>query len=114
MAELEDWPIRVDILIADTRHMTNEQFGAYMRLLCAMWLHGTKIENKPDQLARIVGVSRKVWKRLAPVVLKPMTVTPEAVSQQRLTKTWFHELEYRRRVSRAGHVAATKRWKNND
>jgi uncharacterized protein YdaU (DUF1376 family) len=112
MAELGIWPVDADILFADTKHMTAEQFGAYVRLLLIMWLQGAKLHNDPGELARIAGVSPKVWKRLAPVVLKPMTVTPEAISQQRLTKTWFHELEYQRKVSRAGHVAARNRWKN--
>jgi uncharacterized protein YdaU (DUF1376 family) len=39
MAELPHLPIHTDALIADTTHMTAEVFGAYVRLLMAMWRH---------------------------------------------------------------------------
>jgi len=114
MVELRYLPIAVDILIADTAHMSAEQFGAYVRLLLTAWLHGAKLRNDPDELARIVGVTRSRWKRLAPVVLKPMTVTPEVITQQRLTKTWFQVRENRNKRAAAGRLGARKRWKNND
>ena len=55
-------PIYVADLIADTAHLTTVQFGAYVRLLCAMWRSedGTLSDN-PETLARLTGVHAPRW-----------------------------------------------------
>ena len=107
MAELPILPLHTDALLADTSHMSPAEFGAYCRLLFVAWRHGARLDNKPDELARIVGVSRRDWNRLARVVLKPMTVTSDGVSQKRLTDTWMRVQEIRRKRAQNG----LSRWK---
>jgi uncharacterized protein YdaU (DUF1376 family) len=55
-------PIYVADLIADTAHLTTVQFGAYVRLLCAMWRSedGTLSDN-PETLGRLTGVHAPRW-----------------------------------------------------
>jgi uncharacterized protein YdaU (DUF1376 family) len=106
MAELPIMPVNVHLLLADTRHMTSEEFGAYCRILFTMWLHGGMIPNKPEQLARIAGVSLTRWRKMAEVVLGPMTETQDFLSQKRLTDTFLKVRELRaQRV-----VSAHKGW----
>lgn len=107
MAELPILPLMTDALLADTSHMTPEQFGAYVRILLVAWRHGAKLENDPNQLARIVGVSRASWAKLAPVVLAPMVVTETIITQKRLTDTWNRVQDIRRQRA----VAGANRWK---
>lgn len=107
MAEFPILPLKTDALIADTSHMTAEQFGAYVRLLIVAWRHGGRLDNDERELARIVGVSIRDWRRLAPVVMRPMTVIENTVTQKRLTDTWLQVQSIRRQRSEA----AAKRWR---
>ena len=107
MAELPILPLKTDALIADTSHMTPEQFGAYMRLLCAMWRHGATLPDDPKELARIVGLTPRRWQRIAEQVLRPCQKSGGILSQKRLTSTWLHVQEMREKRA----TAALKRWK---
>lgn len=106
MAELPIMPVKTDALIADTSHMSPEEFGAYMRLLCAMWRHGGQITENPEELSRIVGVTLRQWTKIAERVLRPMTAGGGILTQKRLTSTWMDVQELR--AKRAD--AAAKRW----
>jgi uncharacterized protein YdaU (DUF1376 family) len=106
MAELPILPLKTDALLADTQHMSAEEFGAYCRLLFTMWRHGAKLANAPEELARIAGISRRRWATISDRVLRPMTITTDIVSQKRLTATWLEVLELRRKRA----TAASRRW----
>lgn len=106
MAELPIMPLKTDALLADTTHMTPEEFGVYVRILLAMWRHGAKLSDNPSELAIIGGVTVKKWNAIAEKVLRPMTQSGGFLSQKRLTTTWFEVQEMReKRVQ-----AANKRW----
>lgn len=109
MAELPILPVKTDALIADTSHMSPEEFGAYMRLLCAMWRHGATLPDKPEELARIVGVTAKRWSQISETVLRPMTATGGILSQKRLMSTWVEVQELRAKRAQA----ANRRWGKN-
>jgi uncharacterized protein YdaU (DUF1376 family) len=108
MAELPIMPVKTDALIADTSHMSPEEFGAYMRLLCAMWRHGGRITEDPEELARIAGVTLKQWAKIAERVLRPMTAGGGILTQKRLTTTWMDVQTIRQKRS----ASANKRWGN--
>jgi hypothetical protein len=47
-------PIYVADLIADTAHLTTVQFGAYVRLLCAMWRsEDGALSDNPETLEQV-------------------------------------------------------------
>ena len=64
MAELPFMPVATDALIADTAHMSAAEFGAYMRILIAMWRNGGWLPDDEQALRRIAGVTGKHWRSI--------------------------------------------------
>ena len=83
MAELPIMPVKTDALIADTTHMSAEEFGAYCRILIAMWRHGGRLPDDPCELAHIAGVSRRRWRTISERVRRPLTAAGGWVTQKR-------------------------------
>jgi uncharacterized protein YdaU (DUF1376 family) len=106
MAELPIMPLNWPALLADTSHMTAAQFGGYVRLLGAMWLHGGHLVENSAELARIAGISRTSWSKHCEAIMRPMTVKDGIVTQKRLAATLLNVQETRQRRAAAGH----KRW----
>ncbi len=111
MAELPILPLKPERLLADTMHMSAEEMGAYCRLLFTMWLQGGKLIDEEAQLARIAGLSLRLWRKLRRTILRPMTVDSGLISQKRLTDTWLkvQELRAKRKVASIAGVAARYR-----
>lgn len=109
MAELPIMPMKTDAILSDCINMNTEEFGAYCRLLFAMWRNGGRLVDDPQELANIAGVPLKHWTKIAGRVMRPMTVGGGQVSQKRLSDTW--EQVQKLRAKRAG--AANKRWSSN-
>jgi len=106
MAELPVLPLKTDALLADTSHMSAEEFGAYVRILLVMWRQGATLPDNDKELARIAGVSPTRWRKIAESVRRPLTGAGGVLSQKRLTDTWIEAKD--RRARRAG--AADARW----
>src|SRR5260370_7090466 len=87
MAELPFFPVATDALIADTVHMSAEEFGAYVRILCAMWRSRGFLDDARGHLARIAGIGPKRWGTVGPTVMAFMQVEGGKVSQTRLLAT---------------------------
>lgn len=107
MAELPVMPLKTDALIADTTHMSAEEFGVYVRLLIAMWRHGARLPNDPRELARIGGVTIRRWYRIREKVLRPVHIAEGLITQKRLTSTWLEVHKIREKRA----AAALKRWR---
>ena len=107
MAELPIMPVKTDALLADTMHMSAEEFGAYCRILFAMWRHDGRLPHDLTQLRRIAGVQPRRWPFIQDVVLRPLTIADGWVSQKRLTATMLDVREFRASRSR---IALT-RWR---
>lgn len=108
MAELPIMPLKTDALLADTMHMSAEEFGVYCRLLFVMWRHGGKLRDDDSEMAAIAGVTGKRWLSIKEKVMRPMTALGGLVSQKRLTDTWMDVQELRRKRA----LASNTRWKN--
>lgn len=55
-------PLRVDSLLPDTALQETEEFGAYMKVLLAMWVSkDVALPKEPRKLARSTGVSFWLW-----------------------------------------------------
>jgi uncharacterized protein YdaU (DUF1376 family) len=106
VAELPILPLKTDALIADTTHMSAEEFGAYCRILFAMWRNKARLPDDATELARIAGVSMKRWQTISARVTKPLTVGNGTISQKRLTATWLDVQEVRRKRA----LSANMRW----
>lgn len=47
--------------MADTRHLSTEQHGAYLLLLMTMWTHGARLPSDQKKLARVAGLTPRKW-----------------------------------------------------
>jgi uncharacterized protein YdaU (DUF1376 family) len=110
MAELPFLPLHTDALLADTTHMSAEEFGVYCRLLFVMWRQGGKLVDDDRELAMIGGISLQKWRTIREKVMRPMTAIGGIVTQKRLTDTWMNVQEVRKKRA----LAAEARWRPID
>jgi len=106
MAEFPILPLRPQVLLADTWHMSAEEFGVYCRLLFTMWLQGGRLIDDDRELARISGVTLPRWRKIKAKVMRPMTIAGGSISQKRLTDTRINVQNLREKRA----LAANKRW----
>lgn len=69
MAEFPTMPFHTDAYLADTRHLTTTEHGAYLLLLITMWRNGGWLPNEEKLLRRYTGLDRRQWKRIEPTVM---------------------------------------------
>lgn len=100
-------PLHVQDYESDTRDLTCEQDGAYMRLLRRCWQSGP-ISSDPAKLAQICGVTKTYFlRRIAPAVLPFfMPVGDGKISQKRLEQ----EREIAQRFTEKQQVNGAKKW----
>lgn len=62
-------PLFTDAYLADTRHLTTEEHGAYLLLLMCAWRStNCELEDNDKTLARIAGLSPTKWRRIKPTI----------------------------------------------
>lgn len=75
----------VSDFIGDTMHLTAEEVGAYVLLLCAMWNAGGSLPNDPKRLARAARVTTKRWHFVWPNLAPFFDDDGERITQKRLS-----------------------------
>jgi uncharacterized protein YdaU (DUF1376 family) len=96
-----------DAYMADTRHLTLEEHGAYHLLLLIAWRSpDCTLPDDDKRIAQMLGITPKKWAALKPSVMAFWTLTKAGWEQKRLTKErrWVEE------KSRKNHDAAEARW----
>ena len=96
-----------DAYMADTRHLTLEEHGAYHLLILIAWRSpNCALPNDDKRIAQMLGVTPKKWAALKPTVLAFWTLTEHGWEQKRLSKErrWVDE------KSRKNKDAAEARW----
>lgn len=89
MAEFPALPLFTDAYLADTRHLTAEEHGAYLLLLMCAWrTRGCALKDCDRTLARIVGVTRLRWAKLRPVLAEFFDITDGHWRQKKLTEVY--------------------------
>lgn len=108
MAEFPALPLFTDALIADTEHLTNEEFGAYIRLLIIIWRNANcQIPADAEWHMRRLKVNSQEYSRLyKPLLQEFFTSTGNYISQKRLMR----EFEYLRKNRATKSDNAKKRW----
>lgn len=85
MAEFPALPFFTDAYLADTRHLTTEEHGAYLLLLMCAWRNrGCQLKDNDRMLARIAGLSPAKWRRMKPVLVEFFTVADGLWRQKKL------------------------------
>lgn len=75
MAEFPVFPIFTDAYLADTRHLTAAQHGAYLLLLISAWrMPDCALPNDDKLLARFASMDARTWKSNREVIIKFWTL----------------------------------------
>jgi len=89
VAEFPALPIFTDAYLADTRHLTAEEHGAYLLLLMCAWrTRGCALKDDDRFLARSVGVTLPRWRRLRPVIADFFAIEDGLWRQKKLTEVY--------------------------
>lgn len=100
-------PLFGDAYLADTRHLSLEEHGAYLQLLMIAWrAPNCALPDDDARLARMLGVTVKKWAKLKPVVLAFWTLTVNGWEQKRLSK----ERRFVAKKSEQNRESANARW----
>lgn len=108
MAEFPALPLFTDALLADTEHLSHEEFGAYIRLLITIWrAPECRIPAAMAWLMRRLRVDAAEYARLyEPLIAEFLQSDGNWISQKRLRR----EFEYLRKSRGKQTVKAKARW----
>lgn len=112
LKNLPSMPFIVDRYMGDTRHLTLEEHGAYLLLLCEMWRNAAFIDDDDLSNARILGVQPDDWQRLKHRLTPLLIFGNGKITQKRLQLQWNYAQENRLRNSekgKAGVIAKAER-----
>lgn len=106
MSQYPSLPLFTDAYIADTAHLTNEEHGAYLRLLMFAWRSpDCALPDDDVKLARMLGLTAKKWASLKVAVMAFWILRDGRWVQSRLSRErQFVEekIEKRRDAGRLG------------
>ncbi len=108
MARFPALPLWIDALSMDTDHLTNEEFGIYMRLIILMWgSPDCRIPNDDKWLSKHFHLSvEQIEKKVRPIIKEFCKVTRQFLTQGRLKDEWNLKLEH----SDNQRTRANSRW----
>lgn len=79
-----------DAYLADTRHLSLEEHGAYHLLILIAWRSpNCSLPDDDRRLAQMLGITAKKWEKLKPVVMAFWTRNEHGFEQKRLTKEFL-------------------------
>ncbi|MFC4172659.1 YdaU family protein [Microvirga sp. GCM10011540] len=87
MSQYPSLPLFTDAYIADTAHLTNEEHGAYLRLLMFAWRSpDCSLPDDDVKLARMLGLTPKKWAALKVTVMAFWSLKDGRWLQSRLSR----------------------------
>lgn len=116
MAEFPALPLWTDAYLADTRHLSTLEHGAYLLLLMEAWRRPhCDLPDDDRILSRLAGLTMSEWEEVKPIVMALWTFDGRS-------KTWKQnrlsiERSYVKKKSRSQRDKAARRWnkrKNTD
>jgi uncharacterized protein YdaU (DUF1376 family) len=113
VTQLPIMPVLVERLLGDTNHLSNEEMGAYTRLLLNGWLRGARLaEADLQRLAQAPTRNwPRLWKRLRPFFVE---MSPNCYTQRGLDRELSRALKnHDANVSRNEKMRAAKANKYN-
>jgi len=111
MAEFPALPLFTDAITADCGHLSDEEFGRYMRVLILMWRSpGCRIPKDANWLSKRLRMDALAYaEHIQPIMQEFCTADPKDAKywiQKRLMK----EYEYVQELTEKRRNAAAKRW----
>jgi uncharacterized protein YdaU (DUF1376 family) len=97
MSSAPAMPVFPDAYLADTTHLSTEEHGAYFLLLMAMWRRNGTVPDDDRDIARIVGLDIKAWRKMRKRLMPFLTVDGDFLTQKRLKKEWDYVSEKRKK-----------------
>ena len=115
MAKAPMMPVWTDALIADTTHLTAEQFGCYVLILLATWRNnGKALPDDDTKMARICrSTVTRFRRKIRPFLIDFFTVSESGWHQKRLEKEWDHLEKLGDTRREIGAVGGGKKIKQN-
>ena len=120
MAEFPALPLWTDAYLADTRHLSQAEHGAYMLLLMTAWRSpDCSLPDDDEMLARYACCDRRTWARQKPVIMAMWTLENGRWRQKRLQQEREFLASRRSKLVEAGRRGANvrdanKALKNNE
>ena len=116
MAELPAMPYFGDAYIADTRHLTLEEHGAYRLLLDIAWRSPNRaLPDNDKRIAQMLGITPARWSKLRPAVMAFWSISPHGWQQKKLLKVWEETIKRRDKRRQAAEARwGAKSLKDND
>lgn len=112
MAKPDAWmPLYPGDYLADTRRLTLEQHGAYLLLILDYWRNGPPPDDEAT-LARIVGCTVAVWKRICGGIRPMFYVDGGVLRHKRIDAELMSATERKDKARAKAELAAAKRWGN--
>lgn len=100
-------PLFGDAYLADTRHLSLEEHGAYLQLLMIAWrIDGCCLPDDDARLARMLGITGARWRKLKPTVMAFWELEDGVWKQARLSK----ERQFVEEKSAKNKASADARW----
>lgn len=112
MAEFPALPLFTDAYMADTRHLTTAQHGAYLLLLMTAWrMPDCRLPDDDYLLARWSGLDFRSWKKMRPFIIDQFWKKDSdgKLHQCRLLDERKHADTVRQKNAAAGRASALKR-----
>lgn len=106
-------PLYIGDYLADTRHLSTEQHGAYILLLMCAWRCEGYLPNDEKKLARYAGLSVKKWQSISSDILDFFEVESDKIYQKRLLQEY---IKYAKKVevnSKNGSLGGRKKTEDN-
>ncbi len=113
MSKAPFWPVATDALIADTMHLTTEEFGAYVKLMIAQWRSGgNPLPNDDSRLSRMAGLTPRTWQKIRATMSDFFEISDDGWSQKRVEKDFASVIDKitknRTNGSRGGRAKSLK------
>lgn len=98
-------PFFGDAYLADTRHLSLEEHGAYLQLMMIAWRSpDCSLPDDDSRLARMLGITASRWAKLRPTIMAFWKLENGVWTQKRLRKERTFVEDKREKNSKAGRL----------
>lgn len=112
MSEARTWmPLFVADYLADTRHLSTAEHGAYLLLIMHAWVSDGRLPLDEKRLARIAGMDAEEWRESREVILEFFTRHEDGYRHKRIDAELERataNIEQRRAAGRASAAARAR------